>query len=496
MRTAPSRIPAPALGCAVLLFVVLATLNSAGYRYGASDQAFYVPAVIARLHPDYYPRDRPLIASQARLTLSDETIAAIARVTRAPVPALFAVLYTCTLVLLALAAISIGRVYFRTPWAILAFLAVLTLRHSIMKTGTNSLEGYFHPRQVAFALGAWALACFLRGRLTAAVLLVLAGGLLHPTTAMWFAVWLGVAAVVANRRLVPAAVAVAVAGAAAGAWALTAGPLAGRMAAMDPAWLATLASKDYLFPLDWPIDAWLVNLAYPVVIVWLFRRRAAAGIAHPRELPVVAGALALFAAFLVSLPFNAAHVQIAIQLQPARIFWMLDFLATIYVVWALVEDLGGSPARARAAAAVLCLLPVLRGGYVATVVFPRRPMFAVGLPDNEWGRVMAWARQSPADSQWLADPLHALLYGTSVRVAGERDVFVEAAKDQAIGMYDRGVAMRTRDRVAAIGDFHALTAAHARDLASTYGIDFLVTGERLDLPLAFESGGLRVYRLR
>jgi hypothetical protein len=123
-------------------------------------------------------------------------------------------------------------------------------------------------------------------------------------------------------------------------------------------------------------------------------------------------------------------------------------------------------------------------------------MFAVGLPDNDWGRVMAWARQTPAGSQWLADPLHALLYGTSVRVAGERDVFVEAAKDQAIGMYDRGVAMRTRDRVAAIGDFHALTAARARDLASTYGIDFLVSDERLDLPVAFESGALRVYRLR
>ena len=27
-----------------LVFVVLATLNSAGYRYGASDQALYIPA--------------------------------------------------------------------------------------------------------------------------------------------------------------------------------------------------------------------------------------------------------------------------------------------------------------------------------------------------------------------------------------------------------------------------------------------------------------------
>ena len=56
---------------------------------------------------------------------------------------------------------------------------------------------------------------------------------------------------------------------------------------------------------------------------------------------------------------------------------------------------------------------------------------------------MAWARTTDSGSGWLADPLHAVVYGTSVRVAGERDVFVEAVKDAAIGMYDRDIAMRT-----------------------------------------------------
>src|SRR6476646_4438480 len=59
----------------LVLFVVLATLNSAGYRYGASDQAFYAPAVIRALHPDYYPHDAPLIDAQARLTAVDEVTA-------------------------------------------------------------------------------------------------------------------------------------------------------------------------------------------------------------------------------------------------------------------------------------------------------------------------------------------------------------------------------------------------------------------------------------
>ena len=35
-----------ALAAGTLLFAVLATANSGGYRYGISDQAFYVPAVV------------------------------------------------------------------------------------------------------------------------------------------------------------------------------------------------------------------------------------------------------------------------------------------------------------------------------------------------------------------------------------------------------------------------------------------------------------------
>ncbi len=31
------------------------------YRYGASDQAFYQPSVILRLHPEYFPRDASLL---------------------------------------------------------------------------------------------------------------------------------------------------------------------------------------------------------------------------------------------------------------------------------------------------------------------------------------------------------------------------------------------------------------------------------------------------
>ncbi len=109
---------------------------------------------------------------------------------------------------------------------------------------------------------------------------------------------------------------------------------------------------------------------------------------------------------------------------------------------------------------------------------------------------MAWARSTPKDSGWMADPMHAVRYGTSLRVAGERDVFVEAVKDTAIGMYERHVAIRTRDRLAELTDFEAMTPARARGLAARYGLDYLISEQPLDLPIAFQSGALRVYRLR
>ena len=41
-----------------------------------------------------------------------------------------------------------------------------------------------------------------------------------------------------------------------------------------------------------------------------------------------------------------------------------------------------------------------------------------------------------------------------------------------------------------------LTPEHARLIARQYDLDYLVTEGRLDLPLAFSSGAINIYRLR
>jgi hypothetical protein len=495
--TAPARRFHPSLLLLALLpFIVLCTMNSATYRYGASDQAFYIPAAVLAMHPDHFPRDAPLIQAQARLTVVDDAMGALSSVTGLGLPALSFALYVASLLLLATSAWLIASRFYRTAWAGLALLAALTLRHSISRTGTNTLEGYFHPRQLAFGLGALALALVLRRRGVAAAVAVLFAGAIHPTTAMWFAIWLAVAVAINEPKWRLPLSAAFVAAAALALWTATLGPLSGRLAVMDPEWLATLDAKDYLFPLEWPIATWTFNLAYVVAIVAVYRWRRSRGLVEPVERGVTLGALALVLVFVAVLPLNAAHVALAVQLQASRMFWMLDLLATIYLVWAVAEGPRDTPARARWAAVTLIALAAARGGYVKFVEFPQRPLAQIDIPDNDWGRAMAWARSTDVRSQWLADPIHAARYGMSLRVAGERDVFVEGIKDAAIGMYDRRIAMRTRDRLAEIGDFGALTAGRARELATKHEIDYLLAERPFELPLAFQSGDLRIYRLR
>ncbi len=189
------------LAVCLLPFVLLGTINSAGYRYGASDQAFYAPAILKSIDPTLYPRDSALIRSQARLTLVDDVLGPLARVTGVSLPAAFAVLHVASLCLLAFAGFRIAGVLYRTEWAAVALMAALTLRHAIIKSGTNTLEGYFHPRQLAFGFGALAISSFLGGRYAVMWVLVAVAGALHPTTALWFAIWLGVATVLAEPRL-------------------------------------------------------------------------------------------------------------------------------------------------------------------------------------------------------------------------------------------------------------------------------------------------------
>ena len=487
-----------ALGLACLALLV--TLNAGGYRYGVADQAFYLPAVEDALDPALFPHDQPLLDAQDGLEVFDELSAAASQASGLPVPWLFALGYVAGLGVLLAATVLVGRRLYASWWAVAALGLAVTLRHRITSTGVNTAEGYLHPRMLAFALGVAAVSAYLAGRRWVMVALIVAAGVMHPTIGAWFGVWLGVAAAVAEpaarRRLVWIAAGLA----AMAAWAVALGPLNGRLVVMDADWLAVLRSKDYLFPAGWPIEAWVINLAYPFVVVAMYRMRRAAGLADARETGLVAGALVLVSAFLVTLPLVAMKVALAVQLQIPRMFWMLDLLATIYVVWLLVDRPRRHLARWRVVTVTVLALASLGRGYYVTVVEgaakPRGTSIARLEEDvSDWDRVMAWLEATPPDTHVLVDPGHAWRYGTSVRAAARRDVFLEEVKDAAIAIYSRDVAMRVAERTRALDDFARLDAARAISLAARYDLDYLVTDRPIDLPVVFRAGALVVYRL-
>ena len=472
-------------------FAVLATANAAGYRYGTSDQAFYLPVVVRAVNPAAFPRDAELIDAQGRLMVSDEILAAITSATGLSLDVLSFATYLLSLALIWAALLLIGRSVYGGVWLTVALAAAFTLRHRIPRTSANSFEPYFHPRMLAFGLGALAVAAVLRRRSWTAVALVGVAALVHITTAFWFAILIGVALGVLDsrwRRLAIAGAAVAIA---AIAWALAAGPLQESLTRMDDRWLQAMAGKDSLLVTGWPAWAWLANLALLALLWFAHRRRLANGSARPQDAALVWGATALVVLFLVTLPAVVARFALPIQLQIPRIFWLVDFVSTVYVLGLVRRE-----TTARVLAVALLAVATARGVYVMTIEHPERPLFGIRLAATPWEEAMAWLKQQPIDTHVLADPGHAWKHGTSVRVSAERDVFVEEVKDSAIAIYSRDVALRYLERTEALGDFGELDAGRARDLAKTYDLDYLVTESDLPLPLGYANEQFRVYRLR
>ncbi len=207
-----------------------------------------------------------------------------------------------------------------------------------------------------------------------------------------------------------------------------------------------------------------------------------------------------------------AWVALALQLQTSRVFWMLDLFASFYLAWLLVDpsaratraghpstpevrsEPGVSRARKALVAAVIAIAAG-RGLYVMLWEHRGTPLLSVHLPSDNWTDTMNWIRRSPKSSHVLADPGHAWKYGTSVRVAGERDVYLEDVKDVALALYSREVAMQVLGRIRDVGGFDAITPDRALALANQYDLNYLVIDHDMNLPLAYRNAQFRVYAL-
>lgn len=482
-------------------FCVLVTLNSGGYHYGVSDQAFYIPVVLDEIDPRLFPHDDALIAAQDRFLFFDDWFAPLVTAVGVSLPVAFLTGQIITLLLLYGALIGLGVALYRSWWTVGGLLALMTVRHRIPDTGANSLEGYFHPRMLAFAVGLAASALYLHGRSKWALVLVAVAILIHPTTGFWFAIMVGGAALLnggisARALLVGSAVSALVGVVTLG------GPLREQLVVMNPAWLQLLVQyKDYLVVPGWPLSAWLSNLGIAALVFGLHGYRHSLGIASRWERTLIAGCGLLLGVFLGSAVFSYASVALAVQLQVNRVFWLMDYVGVLLLAWLLFEGPWRAAAPGRRIAArrmlvvVVVVLAMFRGGYRGFVERPDRAVLEVGFENTDWNHLMVWAATQPIGTHFLADPVHAARYGTSVRAASGRDVFLELIKDSALAIYSPEIARRVAERVEAIGHFNELTADRVAVLAGQYEIDYLITEQQLDLPVANQAGPLMVYAL-
>ena len=440
-----------------------------------------------------------MIGAQGRFFLFDEIVAGLVRVTGWPLPAWFLILQAVALTAIYGGAVLIGRAVLVSGWAVTAWIAALTLRHRIAQAGVNTLESYFHPRVLVCGLGLVSVGLLLHRRPWWALGLAMASAALHPTTAACFVVIVGAGVLATEPKArLPIAAVTAVAGLVVGgrAWS-GGGPF--DLTVMDAGWRALVATKDYTFPTEWSPTTWAINLLGPVVLAFAAAARWRRGLGTAAERGVAVGALLLVAGFLAALPLVDRGVALAVQLQTSRVFWPVELLATLYLVWWIAEARGGAeghrPAGRRLAVGLI-VLSVLRAVHVGFLENPRRPAFAAVLPADEWTSALRWiALNTPHDAFVMADPGHAWKFGTAVRIGAERDVFLEEIKDVAMAIYSRQTAMRTIARIDAASSFAEMDAAGLQRLAAAEGLTLVVTERPLDLPVLHASGAVRVYRL-
>jgi hypothetical protein len=334
----------------------------------------------------------------------------------------------------------------------------------------------------------FAFTASLKRRWLPAALCGIAAAAIHPTTALWWSIAVGATIALRSagrqRALMGAALLSLVAGT------LLIRPLG--LTVMDEAWVRVLDSKDYVFASGWPAYAWFFNLAY-LPLILLFAK-------YKNDARFTAPAVALFALFVASYSFTEAHVALSVQLQLSRVFWLLDFFLALLGAWLLIDSpfVRRSGWIPRAAIAAAALLAVGRGLYTLNDAGATRGPVQIHLKADDWTEAMTWINAQPADWMVLAHPDHAWLYGPSVRVAASRDVVVESVKDSAISMYDRDVAMRTAERLAAVSPYDTLDAARARAIGAKYGASVVVaeTARPIDLPLLHRNATFSVYDIR
>jgi hypothetical protein len=446
----------------LLLLLTFAAVAIHGYHYGVQDQFIYVPAIKQHLDGGLYPHDAAFFQVHTRAMLFDELVALSARASRLPADWVVFLWHLSSLYLMLFAAFRVSQRCFkdrRAQWAATLSVAVM-LTLEVAATLLFLADDYLHPRTLATAALLFALAAVLDKSWRALPWLGLAG-LFHPTMAaagalhLLFLAW--------RPRWV----------------ALTAGliPLlllgGGSDALRNDAWREVLATRWYLFPLQWPWYAWLGVVAPMGLLAWFTRLEhgRSGPVSHISQRLVYSGLLGVAAGIIVSV---TPGLERLIPAEPMRTLHLFTLMMALLGGGLL----GGRVLRDRPLRWALVFVPLCAAFLVAQrgYLYPASPHieWPGRVASNDWAEAFEWVRlNTPRDAFFVLGPRYQEVPGEdfhNFRALAERSALADYSKDRGVVANWPDLAPVWRDQVRDRDGWETFAAGDFQRLKEKYGV--------------------------
>lgn len=490
--TSAQRIPTSRIAPWLLTPVVLLIH---GYHPFAGDAGIYTAGIRHLLDPSLYPLNSAFVDAFTRRSVFAWTVAALVRVTHAPLPWMLLALYLCSIVLFLLACEKLAtRLFAAEParWcAVLLAAACCSL--PVAGTALVLMDPYVTARSFSTPLSFLSVAaCLDRAWMRTALLLAVAV-LLHPLMGCYATMFVVLLALISTRRI-RAAVALCTAGIALAGMAFAMAHRIPNPTAYREA--IDLPQRTFLFLARWQ---WyeVLGLILPLALygVALARLSRAGSI---RAVCLAAILLGVTSLLIDALFVPATGLWLLVPLQPLRAFHV------IYAVGVVLCGgvLGKLFERQRLLALTVVLLLFAGMAFAEHVSWPEcnRIEWPGVRPENPYQQAFLWIRDNtPQDAVFAFDPQFVYWPGEDeqgFRALTKRDHLADD-KDAGIVAVIPSLAPKWAQQRNASARTNITTDAERRGALLPTGATWLLLPPlaRTSLPCPFRNQAVQVCKL-
>ena len=522
-----------------LLFATIFGLMLNGYRYGASDQALYIPMIDRAVNPDLFPNDFLFDEPSGEYNFWVPTMATLARYVS--LEWVFFVTYVLTRFGLFWAIYHLALNLFGDRRAAILAVFFVLVPTRVGGTATATQDTFCTLRSTAMPFAIAFLIPYFRGGLYAASIICGVAFLIHPITALPLVGLLTLRLAIEGFRKGWQAAAKPL-----GVFILCTLPLFIRVflidhanpsdlslfARSDPEWLEIIRGRDgYIFLTNWSQDAFQ-SITFPLILLigilyfrrWYARRQAGND-------PITQGtgireidrwAFGLIMICLILFFIGAVFVEwlplpLVVQLQILRSFYLLINLSEIYFAWILIELIGlvgfkilhaltqrGNLELFKHVAAgcliiISCMFALPRLSWINEDeedkegnVVTRHIHLPGKVPHNDWIDVGQWCKaNTPIDATFFV-PTNTKGFRTYSQRSSVGD-----RKDGAPCVFSERYAKEWWSRMTNLAGYDTLNEAKFKQLAEKYLASFIITrkGHRLGFPVLYQNDEYIVYAL-